>query len=84
MNDLLEARIGKLEERNRRVELEKAWEVSWTRRILISLLTYLIIVLFMWFFNLTNPFVNSIIPALAFLLSGPTLNIAKQAWLKGK
>jgi hypothetical protein len=80
----LEERIHQLELRNKRVEIGKSWEVSWTRRSLISLLTYLIIVLYMWFFELPNPFVNALVPALAFLLSGPTMNIFKSMWTKKK
>ena len=31
----LEKRIEAIEERNKRVELDKAWETSWTRKICI-------------------------------------------------
>ena len=36
----MEERIEKIEERNKRVELDKAWETSWVRRIGIMILTY--------------------------------------------
>ena len=39
----LEGRIAELEERNKRVELDKAWETSWTRKIIIAVLTYLVV-----------------------------------------
>ena len=32
----LEERVQNIEERNNRVELDKAWEVSWTRRVFIA------------------------------------------------
>ena len=32
-NKELEKEILKIKERNKRVELDKAWETSWTRRI---------------------------------------------------
>lgn len=38
MNDL-EKRVEAIEERNKRVETDKAWETSWTRRICIMVLT---------------------------------------------
>ena len=40
----IEKRIEKIEERNKRVELDKAWETSWTRKICIMILTYLIVI----------------------------------------
>ena len=61
--------INKIKERNKRVEADKAWETSWTRRFFVAILTYVVIVLFFYFAELPKPFVNSIVPALAFLLS---------------
>ena len=34
----LEQRVSKIEERNKKVEKEKQWEVSYTRRIILILL----------------------------------------------
>lgn len=34
----IETEIQKIQERNQKVEKDKAWEISWTRRILISVL----------------------------------------------
>ena len=78
----LEQEITKLKERNSRVESDKAWETSWTRRILVFILTYTVIVIFFLFAGLPNPFVNAIIPSLAFLLSTLTISIFKKIWLK--
>ena len=39
----LEKRIKKIESRNRKVESDKAWELSYTRRALIVIFTYLAI-----------------------------------------
>ena len=36
-NKELENEIIKIKERNKRVELDKAWETSWTRRICIMI-----------------------------------------------
>lgn len=78
----LEEEIRKLKERNLRVELDKAWETSWTRRLLIFILTYIVIVIFFIFVGLSNPFINSLVPALAFLLSTLTISIMKKVWLR--
>jgi len=78
----LESEINTIKERNKRVEKDKAWETSWTRRILIFVLTYLVVVVFFYFADLPKPFLNSIVPALAFLLSTLTLSFFKKMWLK--
>ncbi|MDO8741424.1 MAG: hypothetical protein Q7J54_07730 [Candidatus Woesearchaeota archaeon] len=77
----LKREIDQIKERNKRVEKDKAWETSWSRRTLIIVLTYLVIVSFFYFAGLPNPFVNSIVPAIAFLLSTLTLDFFKKAWL---
>ena len=77
----LEKEIGKVKVRNKRVEADKAWETSFTRRVLVTVLTYFVIVLFFYFAELPKPFVNSIVPALASLLSTMTLSFFKKIWL---
>ncbi len=77
----LQREIKQIKERNARVEKDKEWETSWTRRIAISLLTYLVIVLFFYFANLSNPWINSIVPALGFVLSTLTLSFLKCWWV---
>lgn len=77
----LEKEIKKVKVRNRRVEADKAWETSFIRRVLVAILTYFVIVLFFYFAELPKPFVNSIVPALAFLLSTMTLSFFKKIWL---
>jgi len=76
--------IAKIKERNNRVELDKAWETSWTRKIIITVLTYIVIVIFFYFAGLPKPFVNSIVPSLAFLLSTLTLSFFKKLWINRK
>lgn len=78
----LELEINKIKERNKRVEREKSWEVSWTRKLLISLLTYFVISLFFLFAGISQPFVNSIVPAVAFILSTLSVPLVKNWWLK--
>ncbi len=78
----LEKEIKKVKVRNKRVEADKAWETSFIRRFLVAVLTYFVIVLFFYFAELPKPFVNSIVPALAFLLSTLTLSFFKKIWMK--
>lgn len=83
MSDLsdLEKRIKALEARNKRVEADKAWEISWTRRLAIMLLTYLVIVCYLQFVVRIDPWINAIMPVLGFLLSTLTVSILKKIWL---
>jgi len=74
--------IDLIKGRNKRVEGDKAWETSWSRKVLISILTYFVIVLFFYFAGLPNPWINSIVPAVAFVLSTSTLPLFKKVWLK--
>ena len=73
--------IEKIKERNSRVETDKAWEVSYTRKIIIAVLTYFTVVSFFIVANLPNPFVNSIVPTIGFLLSTLGLEIFKKMWI---
>ena len=82
--ELLEKEIEDIKKRNRRVEADKAWETSWMRRFVVTVLTYLVIVLFFYMADLPSPWLNSIVPALAFVLSTATLPIFKNIWLKSK
>jgi hypothetical protein len=78
MNQEIEAII----KRNKRVERDKAWETSITRRIIIALMTYLIIVLFLWIINLPKPWLNALVPAMAFFISTLSLSFFKRIWIK--
>lgn len=81
MNDL-EERVAKLEARNKKVEADKAWERSATRRLLIALFTYLAIALYLKFFVGIDPWINVIVPTVGFMLSALTLPFFKKLWLQ--
>lgn len=78
----LKEEIDKLKKRNKRVEADKAWETSWVRKIIISILTYIVIVIFFYYADFPNPLINAIVPALAFILSTLTIPIFKKLWMK--
>jgi hypothetical protein len=78
----LENEIKKIKERNVRVEIDKAWETSKTRKLLIILLTYAIISIFFIFIKIENPFSNAIVPTLGFFLSTLALPFVKNFWIK--
>ncbi len=83
-NEELINRIEKIEARNRKVELDKAWEGSFVRRLLIVLFTYISIGLYMWIIGVEDPFLNAVIPSLGFTLSTLTLPFFKNLWMQNK
>ena len=81
INELTEE-IERIKERNRRVEREKAWETSLTRKFMIAVLTYIVIVVFFQYAGFPEPFKNALVPSLAFILSTLSIPIVKNLWLK--
>jgi len=79
---LIEEEIKRIHERNARVEMDKAWEISFFRKIVIAILTYFVIVLFFIFAELQKPFINAIVPSVGFLLSTLSLSVFKKIWFK--
>lgn len=78
---MLKKEIESIKERNLRVEADKAWETSTTRKVIIVLLTYGIVVLFLVAINAPNPWTNAIIPVIGFWISTITLPIIKRWWI---
>ncbi|MDP2643099.1 hypothetical protein COY05_04390 [Candidatus Peregrinibacteria bacterium CG_4_10_14_0_2_um_filter_38_24] len=78
----LQKEIDTIKTRNKKVELDKAWETSWTRKLVILILTYIVIVIFFFAANLENPFLNAIVPSIGFFLSTLTITIFKNWWIK--
>lgn len=78
----LEQKIKKIEERNKRVEADKAWEISWARRLLLTAFTYLAVAVYLWAVQINRPWLNAIVPAVAFMISTLTMPFFKKLWLK--
>lgn len=78
----IENRLNKIESRNKNVEKDKAWEISYARRILIAVFTYLAIALYLKFIVGIDPWINAIVPTVGFLLSTLTLPYFKTLWEK--
>ena len=61
----LEQEIKKIKERNKRVELDKKWETSTTRKICICILTYIVVVIYSYIVrNYENIFLSSLVPVI--------------------
>ena len=73
--------LEKIMQRNKKVEADKAWETSLTRRSILAITTYLLIVLFLWIIKIPYPWLNALVPTIAFILSTLTLPFFKKFWL---
>ena len=78
----IENKIKQIEERNKRVEGDKAWETSNLRKILIIIFTYIFAVLYLKIADTTNPYFGAVVPCVGFFLSTQSINIVKKWWLK--
>jgi len=78
----LEKEINLIKERNKKVERNKAWETSLTRRFLLSIFTYLAIGIYLDVINISKPWLNAIVPTVALMLSTLTLPFFKKLWMK--
>ncbi len=73
--------IEAIKERNKKVELDKAWEISTLRRLIIALMTYIIVVIFLLVIKAPNPWLTALIPTIGFILSTLTLPYFKKLWI---
>ena len=81
----IEEEILKIKERNKRVEGDKAWETSWTRRVCIMILTYIIVVIYSYVISkVSNIWLSSIVPVIGFTLSTLSLGLVRKIWEKNK
>ena len=77
----LEKEIKEIKERNKRVELDKRWETSLTRRLCICILTYVIVVLYSYIISKTsNIWFSSLVPVIGFTLSTLSLKGIRMIW----
>lgn len=81
----IEQEIENIKARNKRVELDKRWETSWTRRICIMILTYIIVIIYSYLIrNNNNIFLSSLVPVIGFTLSTLSLKYVRKIWEKDK
>lgn len=76
----LDERVEKIEARNQKVETDKAWEGSWSRKIVLIIFTYLAVGLYLNVIKVKDPWINAIVPSIGFLLSTLTLPWIKNWW----
>ena len=81
----IEKEIEQIKQRNKRVELDKAWETSWTRKICIMILTYIVVIVYSYVIsNYDNIFLSSLVPVIGFTLSTLSLKVIRKKWENNK
>ncbi|MCP4394204.1 MAG: hypothetical protein GY804_08090 [Alphaproteobacteria bacterium] len=76
----LEQSILEIKSRNESVELNKTWETSWVRRIFIAVGTYAVVSIYLLWLSVSSPFLNALVPPVAYLISTLTLPLVKSFW----
>ncbi|MFZ2587868.1 MAG: hypothetical protein WAZ18_07120 [Alphaproteobacteria bacterium] len=80
----LEARLEAIEYRNQKVESDKAWETSLTRRITISVITYITACFILSMILIPNWYLVAIVPVCGYWLSTLSLPMVRIWWQSGK
>lgn len=80
--DELKKEIELIKVRNKKVEADKAWETSFTRRCFIAISTYILVSIVFVIIQTPKPFVSAIIPTIGYLLSTLSLGFVKGKWMK--
>lgn len=79
--DDLERRIAAIEERNARVEADKAWETSKMRIGTLGVTVYGVATILLLSIGDARPLLDAIIPAAGFILSVQSLPLLKRWWI---
>lgn len=79
----IEEEIKEIKERNKRVELDKRWETSLTRKVCIAILTYIVVVIYSYIISkVSNIWLSSLVPVIGFTLSTLSLKGIRMVWEK--
>ena len=78
----IEQEILEIKRRNARVSLDKQWEQSWLRRLLIMGLTYIVAITWLYVIHESNFWWKAVVPVAGYLLSTLSLFSIKQRWMK--
>ena len=79
--DQIREELRELRARNLRVEREKAWETSWTRRLVITAVTWLGAWLWLLELGAERAALQALVPAGAYALSTFPLPMLRRWWI---
>ena len=75
-----EQQLQKILTRNARVEADKRWETSWTRRIFITVLTFFAAYLFLELIHADNSILAALVPTGGYFLSTLKISPLRKIW----
>lgn len=74
--------LDTIAQRNARVEADKAWETSLTRKLFIAAITYTVVAFYLPFLGVERSYLHALVPTCGYLLSTLSLPLVKQWWLE--
>ena len=80
--EIAEVMKESINERNKRVEADKAWEMSLTRRGIIAVVTYVVVGFYLNLLNVDYAWLHAFVPPMAFVLSTLSLGFVKKRWIE--
>ena len=78
----IEREILNIKQRNQKVEVDKAWEISLTRRLFIAAVTYGIAAVWLLMIKDSLPYLKALVPVAGYALSTLSLPFLKKWWVK--
>jgi len=76
-----EDKLNELTLRNYKVDLDKKWETSNFRKVLVLVTTYFLASITMFAIGDSKPFISSLIPTLGYFLSTFSFGFIKKIWI---
>lgn len=80
--NILKEEVNGINKRNAEKDVNKEFEASWTRVIVIMLITYLALWAYMSFLKVKDPYLNAVVPTVGFNLSTWSLVPIKYYWMR--
>lgn len=74
----IEREIQNIKARNQKVEIDKAWEQSFARRLFLSAATFVIALIWLLMIHDTMPWLKAFVPVLGYVLSTLSLPFIKK------
>ncbi len=74
--------IENIQQRNARVEADKAWETSGPRRVIIAAVTYTIAGVYMGQLGINDPWLSALVPTGGYIFSTLSLGVVKKIWIE--
>ena len=74
--------LTKIVRRNKRVEADKAWEVSKFRAVTVLVFIYLVAFAYMWFLGVEDSWMHAFVPVIGYFASSLSMPHLKKWWIR--